>query len=159
MARGPRVKPGVRWSLMGVGAIVAGVVVVAAWSRVIDRQQTLEEIGRLRDDLYRARVASDRCRGGLRTSESALRELGVSIDSMRARVDSFEALDRRGVPADRYPDYLELFDSYNDSVGVWEGRERRLRAAEEACRETIEGHNAISDSLQRVLAEAGIETS
>ena len=58
----------------------------------------------------------------------------------------------------QYPDYLELFDSYNDSVEVWEGRERRLRSAETACRETIEMHNSISDTLQTVLAEAGIET-
>ena len=151
-------KPGVRYALMIVGAVVAGLVIVGAWTRVLERQQTLEEIARLREDLYRARVAADRCRGSLQTSEAALRDLGLAIDSMRNRVDSFETLDRRGVPADQYPDYLELFDSYNDSVEVWEGRERRLRSAETACRETIEMHNSISDTLQTVLAEAGIET-
>ena len=151
-------KPGVRYALTIVGAVVAGLVIVGAWTRVLERQQTLEEIARLREDLYRARVAADRCRGSLQTSEAALRDLGLAIDSMRNRVDSFETLDRRGVPADQYPDYLELFDSYNDSVEVWEGRERRLRSAETACRETIETHNYISDTLQTVLAEAGIET-
>lgn len=151
-------KPGVRYALMIVGAVVAGVVIVAAWSRVLERQATLEEIARLRDDLYRARVSADRCRGSLQTSEAALRDLGLAIDSMRIRVDSFEALDRRGVPASQYPEYLELFDSYNDSVATWEGRERRLRSAETACRETIQAHNAISDTLQTVLTEAGIET-
>jgi hypothetical protein len=141
------------------GAVVAVGVVFAAWSRILERQATIREIERLRDDLYRARVASDRCRGSLQTSEAALRNLGLAIDSMRNRVDSFEALDRRGVPADRYREYIDLFDSYNDSVGVWDERETRLRAAETACRETIEAHNAISDSLQTVLAEAGIEAS
>lgn len=151
-------KPGLRYALMLVGVVVAGVVITTAWSRMIERQETLEEIGRLRDDLYRARVASDRCRGSLQTSEAALRDLGLAIDSLRNRVDSFEALDRRGVPADQYPEYLELFDSYNDSVAVWESREGRLRSAETACRETIQAHNAISDTLQTVLEEAGIET-
>jgi hypothetical protein len=41
-------------------------------------------------------------------------------------------------------------------VAVWEARERRLRSAETACRATIEGHNALSDSLQRLLTNAGI---
>jgi hypothetical protein len=152
------VSPPIRIGLMVVGAVVAGAVVVSAWSRILERQQTLEEINRLRDELYRARVAADRCRSSLQTSEAALRDLGLAIDSMRSRVDSFEALDRRGVPVDQYPEYLELFDSYNDSVDVWEGRERRLRSAESACRQTIEDHNAISDSLQTVLSAAGIET-
>ncbi len=143
--------------LMVVGGIVSVGVVFAAWSRILDRQSTLAEIQRLRDDLYRARVAADRCRNSLQTSEASLRNLGLALDSMRSRVDSFEALDRRGVPANRYPEYLDLFDSYNDSVGVWEDRERRLRAAETACRETIEAHNAISDSLQTALSDAGIE--
>jgi len=142
---------------MTVGLLVTAGVVFAAWSRVIERQQTLDEIARLRDHLYRARLASDRCRGSLQTSEASLRGLSVTIDSMRARVDSFEALDRRGVPQARYPEYLELFEAYNDSVEVWDGREGRLRAAETACRETIETHNAISDTLQIVLADAGIE--
>ncbi len=150
-------KPTIRFALLGLGVVIAGVVVVSAWSRIIERQQTLDEIGRLRDELYRARVAADRCRGSLQTSEAALRDLGLAVDSMRSRIDSFEALDRRGVPVDQYPEYLELFESYNDSVSVWEGRERRLRSAESACRETIQDHNLISDSLQTVLAAAGID--
>jgi len=151
------VKPAVRYALMGAGVVVAAGTVFAAWSRILERQETLGEIQRLRDDLYRARVSADRCRSSLQTSEASLRGLSVAIDSMRIRVDSFEALDRRGVPADQYPEYIDLFDSYNDSVGVWEDRERRLRAAETSCRETIEAHNAISDSLQSVLTGAGIE--
>jgi hypothetical protein len=43
-------------------------------------------------------------------------------------------------------------------VSIWEERERRLRLAESACRETIQEHNVISDSLQSVLTEAGIDT-
>lgn len=136
--------------------ITIGLVVTGA-SRLIERQATIEEINRLRTDLHSARVSADRCRGSLQTSEAALRDLGIAIDSLRSVVDSFETLDGRGVPADRYPDYLEVFDSYNDSVASWEGREQRLRTAETSCHSTIEQHNAISDTLQAVLAEAGIE--
>ena len=149
--------PLVKKALMSLAAIAVGVLFLLGSMRIVERQQTAAEINRLRDDLYRSRLASDRCRGSLQTSETALRSLGLTIDSLRNKVDSFEALGGGRVPAELYDEYLGIFDGYNDSVGVWEGRERRLRSAEEACRATIEGHNAITDSLQTVLEEAGIE--
>jgi hypothetical protein len=151
------VKSTVRVTLAVLGTVAAATVVFAAWTRILERKATLGEIQRLRDDLYRSRVASERCRSSLQTSEVALRELGLSIDSLRARVDSFEALDRRGVPGAEYEDYLVAFEEYNDSVGVWDGRERRLRAADDACRQTITAHNARGDTLQEVLEAAGID--
>lgn len=151
-------RPVVKTGLASLGAIVVGLLIVFALQRVIERQQTAERINALREELYRARIASDRCRSSLQTSEASLLVLGQTIDSLRSRVGEFEAMDRRGVPAERYEEYLGTFDQYNDSVAVWEGRERRLRAAETSCRATIEQHNELSDSLQRVLDEAGIET-
>jgi len=144
--------------LASLGAVVIGLLIVVGVQRILERQETAGEINRLREELYRARIAADRCRGSLQTSEASLRSLGVAIDSLRGRVSEFEAMDERGVPADRYDEYLEIFDQYNDSVGVWESRERRLRSAESSCRATIEEHNALSDSLQAVLGEAGIES-
>jgi hypothetical protein len=84
------------------GAVVLGAMIVLGSVRLVERQQTAEEINRLRTELYQARIISDRCRGTLLTSESSLLVLGVAIDSMKSRVDSFEALDRRGVPTGRY---------------------------------------------------------
>ncbi len=150
--------PRLKWALLTVGTIAAIALVFTGAQRVIERQQTLDEINSLRDELYRARAAADRCRGSLETSEMALRDLGVAIDSLRQEVRRYEGLDVRGVPGDQYDAYLATFDSYNDSVAAWEGRERRLRSAETACRGTIESHNAISDSLQAVLEAAGIPT-
>jgi len=132
-------------------------MIVLGSVRLVERQQTSEEINRLREELYQARITSDRCRGTLLTSESSLLVLGMAIDSMKSRVDSFEALDRRGVPTGRYEEYLQLFDAYNDSVEVWDVRKRRLRTSETSCRETITEHNTLSDSLQAVLSVAGIE--
>ena len=153
-------KPVARWGLAALGTVAAVALLASGSMRILDRQRTVREINGLREELYRARVGADRCRSSLTNSESSLRELTASLDSLRARVDSFETAEggRRGVQAAQYDEYLEVFDSYNDSVGVWEARERRLRSAETACRATIEGHNALSDSLQRLLANAGIDS-
>ena len=72
---------------------------------------------------------------------------------MRARIDSFEALDTRGVALGEYPAYLQTFTAYNDSVDAWGARERQLRAADMSCRNVIVQHNSIRDSLQRVLTQ------
>jgi len=151
------VSPLAKKVVTSLAAVVVGGVFLLGSMRIVERQETATEINRLRDDLYRARLASDRCRGSLQTSEAALRTLSLTIDSLKNRVDSFEALGGGRVPAGLYDDYLGVFDSYNDSVGVWEGRENRLRSAEVACRATIEEHNAVTDSLQSVLEKAGIE--
>lgn len=124
--------------------------------RMVERRRLNDEVSRLRDELYRARVSADRCRSSLTTSESALSTLRVTIDSLKMRIDSFEALGSGRVPADRYDEYLEVFGAYNDSVGVWGVRSDRLRAAESACRDMIDHHNTLTDSIQSVLDEAGI---
>jgi len=149
--------PIARSVLVAAAALAAGAMIVMGSMRLVERQRADDEIARLREELYRARAGSDRCRSSLVNTESALRRLGLTIDSLRSRVDSFEAMDERGVPAGRYEEYLEIFDSYNDSVTVWEARARRLRTADASCRATIEEHNAFSDSLQRVLRDAGID--
>ncbi|MDH3269760.1 MAG: hypothetical protein OEN56_00415 [Gemmatimonadota bacterium] len=149
--------PLVRTGLATLAAIVVGLLVVLGIQRIVERQQTVAEINRLREELFRTRLASDRCRGSLQTSEASLRNLSVTIDSLRVAVDEYETAGRQ-VPAAMYEEYLGVFEQYNDSVAAWEGRERRLRSAETSCRSTIERHNALRDSLQLVLDEAGIET-
>jgi len=152
------VKPGARNGLIAVAAIAVAATFVFGAMRIVERQRTAREINELRDELYRARVAADRCRGSLATSEASILTLGVTIDSLRRAVSDYETAAGGGVAAEEYEEYLEVFDAYNDSVSVWEGRERRLRSAEASCRETILAHNALSDSLQAVLDEAGIAT-
>ena len=137
--------------------ISAGSVLAMGARRYAERQRTTTQINRLRDDLYRARVASDRCRSILATSESSLQTLSVTIDSLRSVVADLEALGDGRVPAGRYDEYPEIFDSYNDSVAVWEIRSERLLTAEASCRTAIERHNAVSDTIQAVLRQAGIE--
>jgi hypothetical protein len=127
------------------------VVLIVGARRFVDQRRTASEITQLRDGLYRARLASDRCRNGLAGSESSLQGLTATIYSLRSRVDSFEALGGGNVPGGVYNDYLGVFDSYNDSVAVWEVRSERLLTAEASCRAVIEEHNMLSDSIQAIL--------
>ncbi len=136
-------------------SLSAAVLLFLGVDRLVERRRITEEVNRLRGELFQARAAADRCQGGLQNSEARLREFDQVIQSLRARVDSFEALDSRGVPEAEYDAYMESFDSYNDSVATWEERAERLKTAEASCRETIERHNALSDTLRAVIEEAG----
>jgi hypothetical protein len=149
-------KAPLKFALLGAGGLAIAALVVTGADRVVERERTKAGINRLRDELQRARISADRCQGTLQTSEASLLDLGITIDSLRSLVDSFETMNGRGVPGERYPEYLEIFDSYNDSVASWEDREQRLRISETSCRETIQGHNLLTDSLQSALNEAGI---
>lgn len=147
------------WIKIVIGGLIAVstvVVLTVGIRRFVEQRRLSDEINRLRDDLYRARVSADRCRSSLSASEDALNALTETIDSLRSQVDSFEALGGGNVPSDSYDDYLAVFDAYNDSVASWEVRSERLRGAETSCRATIEEHNALSDSIQSVLEDAGI---
>lgn len=149
-----------RAKLVLAGAFILSAIALLVLSavRLVEHRRLTEEVGRLRDELYRARVSADRCRSSLVTSESALSTLRVTIDSLKTRIDSFEALGNGRVPADRYDEYLQVFETYNDSVAVWDVRSDRLRAAESACRDMIDHHNAVSDSIQSLLDEAGVSS-
>jgi predicted nucleic acid-binding Zn-ribbon protein len=137
-------------------SLSAAVLLFLAIDRVLERRRLAAEVSRLRGDLFQARAAAERCQGSLVNSEARLREFDDVIAGLRAQVDSFEALDPRGVPEDRYEEYMASFESYNDSVSAWEDRAQRLRTAEAACRATIEEHNALRDQLTAVLQDAGM---
>ena len=116
-----------------------------------------QEVERLREGLYRARTTAERCQRSIVAGETELVELKARLDSLRARVDSFEALDERGVPQDRYETYLGTFNMYNDTASTWEERERQLHVADSSCRSVILEHNALSDSLQVLFSELGVD--
>jgi len=83
------------WIKLVIGVALAAstlTVLVLGGRRFVDQRRTTAEITRLRDDLYRARISADRCRNALTGSEAALRTLTRTVDSLRSRVDSFEAL-------------------------------------------------------------------
>lgn len=138
-------------------SISAAALLFVGVDRLLERQRISEEVTRLRGELFQARAAAQRCQGGLANSEARLRDFDEVIGSLRARVDSFEALDARGVPEEEYDAYMESFESYNDSVAAWEDRAQRLRTSETSCRSTIERHNALRGTLQGVIEGAGLQ--
>ena len=134
-----------------------GAATVRGFGIRAERQRTIAVVEQLQDRIFRARGASERCQSSVSSREASLLILRATIDSMRAEVDRLETLEEGGVAEARYDGYLEVFHGYNDSVAVYDAREARLREIEASCRETIESHNLLADSLRRVLLEAGIE--
>lgn len=145
-----------RVGLLAVGGAAILVVFFFGAREIAERRRTFDEITGLRERLYEARREAESCQRTVAARERAFRRLDAAVDSLRDEVRAFEALDERGVPEREYEAYLETFDGYNDSVDVWEAQAESLRAAEEACRDVIETHNALGDSLRARLAEEGI---
>lgn len=134
------------WLLVILVIMAAGVVQVARLMRPHNR---LEDA---RDRLLALRAATDSCSAAVDDGEAALQLYNAEVDSMRARVRAYEALDPRGVPQDSYVIYMEAFNAYNDSAAAFEPRADTLRAELERCRELARRHNLMADSLRRMLA-------
>jgi hypothetical protein len=134
--------------------IVCVVIVVAGMRAIIERRDTAREIQGLRNRMYEARLAADSCRSSLALEEGRLLHFDEMLDSMRSEVRSFEELDARGVPQEQYSDYMASFESYNDSAATWDARAEQLRRHEAECREIVEGHNVVGDSLRARIREA-----
>lgn len=132
-------------------------IVVAGMLNIQDNMRTRREIEDLRSRIFLARLAADSCRGSLELAESRFRDFDSAVDTLRSQVRDMEALDPRGVPEERYDEYLQRFQAYNDSVGAWQARVEALQASEEACRTLVVRHNELSDSLRRRLVEEGTE--
>jgi DNA mismatch repair ATPase MutS len=145
-----------RRALLALVVMALATIVVAGAINLVERQRTVREIRSLRDTLYASRVAADSCRWSLATQERRLQRFTAFVDSLRGEVRDFEAMDARGVPEERYDEYLEHFEAYNDSVSSWEARAETLRVNELGCRELVESHNALTDSLRRRIEVEGI---
>ncbi|MBT8404539.1 MAG: hypothetical protein KJP18_11820, partial [Gemmatimonadetes bacterium] len=118
--------------------------VVVQW-RAVSEQRALEQ---LRVEVGEARTAARACSQSLAADEAEFQLMAARVDSLRGAVDALEALDARGVPAERYEEYLETVDAFNDGVSRWERDADRLRQAETACRDVVAGYNALADSAR-----------
>lgn len=134
-------------------ALLALSVVLAAallGGPLLERNRRIAELQTLRAELDSARYAVDSCRSALGLEEARFRRFDRLVDSLKTVVDSFDDPAQGGVPQARYPEYLESFHAYNDSVSLWSERADTLRAHEASCRDLVEGHNALADSIARV---------
>jgi hypothetical protein len=132
---------------------LAGVVTVAAVLSVALRPQSpREQFFGMRPELSLARQAADSCTAALESEQSEFDAFVDRVESFRARIDSLESLDVRGVPADSYPDYLVAVDSFNAIVPDWEAAADSLRTHRTTCEDVVRLHNLLADSA-RSLAE------
>jgi predicted nucleic acid-binding Zn-ribbon protein len=133
---------------------VLGLAGAGAWGLalvVADRRET-REIEDLQERVRRARSGAETCQVDVVTREEAFRRFDARVDSLREAVRPFEELDERGVPEARYEAYLAAVARFNRAVEAWETRAAALQRADHACRETVERHNALADSLRERLA-------
>jgi len=110
----------------------------------------------LRDEVRGLRAELNLCLDQMELRERAFREQERATELLRSQVEAFEAMDERGVPGDRYSEYLEVFDEYNESLPEWERLGEDLREVSETCRELARHHNALADSLSTFLVEEGL---
>lgn len=115
-----------------------------------------ERLEGMRHELHALRAAADSCRDAVGAEEARFRAFRSELDSLRDLVRDYEALDPRGVPADRHAAYLEIVAEYNRGVGRWEAVSEDLLANWRACRDLTELHNAVADSAGRLADSLGL---
>ena len=141
-----------RFILIG---IIAGSLAVVAWTSFTTQRQAVQEIETLRANLFAARASADSCRLALASEEEAFLVFDSEVDSLKSEVRAYEDPEAGGVPEEDYAEYLERFEGYNDSVGIWEDRAAALKENEAACMALVESHNQLSDSLRRRFPSGG----
>lgn len=151
MAFHPPTHPLARAALVAAAG-AAAVLAFVAGRGALERRTQLQELERLQNRLADLRADAEACQLAVQQEERAFARYRAEVDSLRREVRELEALDERGIPAERYEEYLDAFDDYNKAVPLWEERADTLRAREEACRALVERHNALADSL-RVFVE------
>lgn len=146
----------VLWILAGavvLTSLVTGAVSIVG--QVVDnsiRAQAEE----LRDSVREARADLNGCLEGLDGKERRFRSHERATNFLRHRVDELEALDDRGVPRDRYDEYLDVFDRYNEAVPEWERLGDSLQVLSATCRSLAQEHNERVETLSRFLEEENL---
>jgi len=141
--------------LIGVGLLVL-VAGASAISRVTQASSNVAIAEELRGELREIRGQLELCRATQDRVELRFQTLTQDTERLREELDILEALDPRGVPAARYPEYMQRVEAFNEAVPEWERQAEELQAQSARCRQLAEFHNERADSLQRFLVDAGI---
>jgi hypothetical protein len=145
-----------------VGGLVAVAVAVLGLGvrAYIETQAKIDEVESLRAVMLEARAGVDACFVERDRAQSIFDHTDRVVDSLRAVVDDAEIPlpeGGRGVEEARYPEYLGTVETYNLSVREWEEAADSLQAVDARCRPLVEAHNALVDSLTRILEAEGVE--
>lgn len=130
--------------------VLAMGLVVVRWTRSSRRA---EQVRDTRDRLALLRAAADSCAGTFESNRQDFLTWNARVDSIRERVRSMEAVDRRGVAQDSYAVYMSAFSAYNDSVEAWQGRATALESELARCQGIAQAHNELADSVRQSLQE------
>jgi hypothetical protein len=122
--------------------------------KTLERRQLSLRAILLRDSVALLRRDAEMCQASVSYEESIFRDFAIDVDSMLTGVESYEGEGPRGRGVDEaeYDEYLDAFEEYNDAVGDWGERARRLTSRADLCRSLFVQHNQLVDTL-RVLAE------
>jgi len=115
-----------------------------------------EHIEAARETLRDLRAQAQTCRATIRQGEVEFRDYEGEVNALRARIRDLESLHPDGVPGDSYAVYLELVNTFNLAVPDWSEKVDTLQAGWSSCRDIVEAHNVMADSLQRLLDAEGI---
>lgn len=136
-------------------AAIGFVAVATALDRAAEARSPRAMAEAVREDVRTVRSSLDACLDRLDRLEAAFRTQERTTGSLRAQIDGLEAMDDRGVPAERYEEYLEAVEAFNESLPRWEERADSVRAHASRCRRLVTTHNTLADSLQRLVIDAG----
>ena len=134
--------------LLAAGSLVIFTAIAAG--PVLERNRRAGQIQTLRAALDQARYSADSCKVALAREERDFRLFDEAVDSLRTTTDGYEDPEQGGVPEEDYEAYMEAFDLYNTSVESWQARADSLQASDARCRQLIEAHNELGDSIRKV---------
>ena len=146
----------VLWVLAGTVVLVSLVTgAVSIVGQVVDnsRRAQAEE---LRDSVREVRADLNTCLDELDAKDRRFQSHQRVTSFLRNRVDELEGLDDRGVPRERYEEYLDVFDRYNEAVPEWRRLGDSLRVISTACRTLAQEHNERLAILTDFLEEEGL---
>lgn len=145
-----------QWILAAfVFAILAGGA--SRLQRIVRANSSVAVAERLRESLDRVRGELDACLARRDRSEIRFQALTRETRRSRQELDSIEAMDPRGVPAEVYEAYIERVEDYNNtSIPEWERQADGLRELALQCDSLAWDHNQRVNSLRDFLVEEGI---
>lgn len=138
--------------------MVAALIAAAASLIFLDPGGTTDPIQEkaenLRSEIDALQERVDECLARRGALEARFRQAVDRTEALGERVRELESLDPDGVPAERYAEYLELFDEYNESIPEWERLGEALREEGERCRRLADAHNDRLGRLRELMVEA-----
>jgi hypothetical protein len=132
-----------------MGLMIVSSVSLLGWvgKRHLDRKAEVRAFEAATNQLRDAKARADSCAIELGWEQEQFLDFDRRVDSLRSVLQGYEIPDRGGVPEKDYPEYMQVFEAYNDSVSVWQSRADAVKATEGACRSFTQVHNTLRDSI------------